>query len=87
MGHKFAVVTSDSRTFDDQDAAEPGVGHLAGEIRNGGSESYPNLIEHYGDEAFIETLEKPTASGRFKLHRLPKPIKGNGEFKAKRALA
>ncbi len=87
MGDKFVVMTTDVRTFDDQDAAVLDVGYLAGEIRNGGSESYPDLIEHYGVEAFIETREKPTAGGWHKLHRLPKPIQGNREIKVKFAPA
>jgi hypothetical protein len=54
--------------------------------RNGGSESYFDLIEHYGDEAFPATREKPTGGGGWhKLYRLSKPIKGNGELKAELA--
>jgi hypothetical protein len=52
--------------------------------RNGGSESYFDLIKHYGDEAFPDTREKPTGGGGWhKLYRLSKPIQGNGELKAK----
>jgi hypothetical protein len=54
--------------------------------RNGGSESYFDLIEHYGDEAFPATREKTTGGGGWhKLYRLSKPIKGNGELEAKLA--
>jgi hypothetical protein len=54
--------------------------------RNGGSESYFDLIQHYGDEAFPATREKPTGgNGWHKLYRLSKAIKGNGELKAKLA--
>ena len=54
--------------------------------RNGGSESYFDLIEHYGDEAFPATREKTTGGGGWhKLYRLSKPINGNGELKAKLA--
>ena len=54
--------------------------------RNGGSESYFDLIEHYGEEAFPATREKPTGgNGWHKLYRLSKPITGTGELKAKLA--
>ncbi len=54
--------------------------------RNGGSESYFDLIEHYGDEAFPATREKPTGgNGWHKLYRLSKPITVKGELKAKLA--
>ncbi len=54
--------------------------------RNGGSESYFDLIKHYGEEAFPATREKTTGGGGWhKLYRLSKPIKGNGELKAKLA--
>ncbi len=54
--------------------------------RNGGSESYFDLIQHYGDDAFPETREKTTGGGGWhKLYRLSKPIQGNGELKAKLA--
>ncbi len=54
--------------------------------RNGGSESYFDLIEHYGEEAFPATREKTTGGGGWhKLYRLSKPIKGNGELEAKLA--
>jgi hypothetical protein len=54
--------------------------------RNGGSESYFDLVEHYGDEAFPATREKTTGGGGWhKLYRLSKPIKGNGELEAKLA--
>jgi hypothetical protein len=54
--------------------------------RNGGSESYFDLIQHYGDEAFPATREKPTGgNGWHKLYRLSKPVTGNGELKAKLA--
>jgi hypothetical protein len=54
--------------------------------RNGGSESYFDLIQHYGDEAFPATREKTTGgNGWHKLYRLSKPVTGNGELKAKLA--
>ncbi len=54
--------------------------------RNGGSESYFDLIEHYGEEAFPATREKTTGGGGWhKLYRLSKTITDNGELKAKLA--
>ncbi len=54
--------------------------------RNGGSESYFDLVQHYGEDAFPETREKTTGgNGWHKLYRLSKPITGNGEVKAKLA--
>jgi hypothetical protein len=54
--------------------------------RNGGSESYFDLIQHYGDDAFPPTREKTTGGGGWhKFYRLSKPLQGTGELKAKLA--